>query len=104
MKRIGLILWVFFCIFSCKKSMQEKKVKILPVKDQQKTVNQMEKDTVIVVQKKEPVRLEELHDTLFINIKDYSNDFAYDIKYATEDNFLKTAVYDCAECLLRVSA
>ncbi|MBS7231306.1 M15 family metallopeptidase [Flavobacterium psychroterrae] len=40
-------------------------------------------------------------DTTFVNLKDYSNDFIYDMKYATEDNFLKAKVYDCAECVLR---
>lgn len=43
----------------------------------------------------------EIADTTFVNLKDYSNDFVYDMKYATEDNFLKAKVYDCAECLLR---
>jgi D-alanyl-D-alanine dipeptidase len=32
----------------------------------------------------------------FVNLKEYSNDFVYDMKYATEDNFLKAKVYDCA--------
>jgi D-alanyl-D-alanine dipeptidase len=41
-------------------------------------------------------------DTTFVNLKDYSQDFVYDIKYATEDNFLKAKVYDCAECFLRL--
>lgn len=43
----------------------------------------------------------EIADTTFVNLKDYSLDFVYDMKYATEDNFLKTKVYDCAECFLR---
>ncbi|MCV9928855.1 M15 family metallopeptidase [Flavobacterium sp. LS1R49] len=41
-------------------------------------------------------------DTTFVNLKDYSKDFVYDMKYATEDNFLKAKVYDCAECYLRL--
>lgn len=41
-------------------------------------------------------------DTTFVNLKDYSSDFVYDMKYATEDNFLKAKVYDCAECYLRL--
>jgi D-alanyl-D-alanine dipeptidase len=45
---------------------------------------------------------EEITDTTFVNLRDYSNDFIYDMKYATEDNFLKAKVYDCAECLLRL--
>lgn len=42
-----------------------------------------------------------VHDTTFVNLKNYSNDFVYDMKYATTDNFLKAKVYDCAECFLR---
>jgi D-alanyl-D-alanine dipeptidase len=30
-----------------------------------------------------------VNDTTFVNLKDYSDDFVYDMKYATEDNFLK---------------
>ncbi len=41
-------------------------------------------------------------DTSFVNLKIYSPDFVYDMKYATDDNFLKAKVYDCAECLLRL--
>ncbi|MBK0368440.1 M15 family metallopeptidase [Flavobacterium agrisoli] len=44
----------------------------------------------------------QLADTTFVNLKDYSADFVYDMKYATNDNFLKTKVYDCAECFLRL--
>ncbi|WP_366183628.1 M15 family metallopeptidase [Flavobacterium ovatum] len=42
------------------------------------------------------------NDTTFVNLKDYSADFIYNMKYATEDNFLKAKVYDCAECFLRL--
>ncbi|MBW4362118.1 M15 family metallopeptidase [Flavobacterium taihuense] len=42
-----------------------------------------------------------VNDTTFVNLKDYSRDFVYDMKYASEDNFLKSKVYDCAECYLR---
>ena len=41
-------------------------------------------------------------DTSFVNLKEYSTDFVYDMKYATSDNFLKAQVYDCPECLLRL--
>ena len=43
-----------------------------------------------------------VNDTTFVNLKDYSKDFFYDMKYATSDNFLKAKVYDCAECFLRL--
>jgi D-alanyl-D-alanine dipeptidase len=45
---------------------------------------------------------EPIADTTFVKLKDYSTDFVYDMKYATEDNFLKAKVYDCAECFLRL--
>ncbi|MFV5693662.1 M15 family metallopeptidase [Flavobacterium sp. LT1R49] len=41
-------------------------------------------------------------DTTFVNLKEYSQNFVYDMKYATSDNFLKAKVYDCAECFLRL--
>lgn len=43
-----------------------------------------------------------INDTTFVNLKEYSQDFIYDMKYATTDNFLKAKVYDCAECFLRL--
>ncbi len=43
-----------------------------------------------------------INDTTFVNLKEYSLDFVYDMKYATTDNFLKAKVYDCAECFLRL--
>lgn len=65
-------------------------------------------DTVIVnekvevVQKREVPELSSLPDTTFIRLADYSNNFAYDMRYATENNFLKAKVYECAECYTRV--
>lgn len=41
------------------------------------------------------------NDTAFVNLKNFSNDFVYDMRYATADNFLKSKVYDCSECYLR---
>lgn len=40
-------------------------------------------------------------DSTFVNLKDFSADFVYDMRYATENNFLKAKVYPCDECLLR---
>lgn len=42
-----------------------------------------------------------INDTTFVSLKEMSSDFVYDMKYATNDNFLKQKVYDCAECYLR---
>lgn len=53
--------------------------------------------------KPEPLKsLEGMADTTFVRLADYSRDFAYDIRYATENNFMKSKVYDCAECYTRV--
>lgn len=41
-------------------------------------------------------------DTTFVNLKYYSSEFVYDMKYATDSNFLKEKVYDCGECYLRL--
>ena len=40
-------------------------------------------------------------DSTFVNLKDYNSEFIYDMRYATENNFLKAKVYDCDECYLR---
>ena len=45
---------------------------------------------------------ENLNDSTLVNLEEYSNDFVYDMKYATNDNFLKAKVYDCAACYLRL--
>lgn len=47
-------------------------------------------------------KIGESTDTTFVNLKSYSQDFVYDMKYASNDNFLKAKVYDCAECFLRL--
>ena len=55
--------------------------------------------------KKSPVLLDinnETDDNAFVNLRNYSNDFVFDMKYATADNFLKEKVYPCDECFLRV--
>src|SRR3970282_1333117 len=71
-----LLLCTFLCVVSCK--------------SQSVVSNNFSENPPIV------------NDTTFVNIKDYSNDFVYDMKYATSDNFLKAKVYDCAECFLRL--
>ena len=43
-----------------------------------------------------------LADSTFVRLADFSDGFAYDMRYATENNFLKAQVYDCPECYTRV--
>ena len=55
--------------------------------------------------KKSPILLDitkEADSNAFVNLRNYSNDFVFDMKYATADNFLKEKVYPCDECFLRV--
>jgi zinc D-Ala-D-Ala dipeptidase len=57
--------------------------------------------------KKSPALLDitkETDDNAFVNLKNYSHDFVFDMKYATADNFLKEKVYPCEECFLKVKA
>ena len=35
-----------------------------------------------------------------VNVADYDSVFSYDVRYATDNNFLKQTVYDCVQCLL----
>ena len=46
--------------------------------------------------------VQDIADTTFVNLKNYGGNFVYDMKYATSDNFLKSKVYDCPECYLRL--
>ncbi|MEB8347195.1 M15 family metallopeptidase [Flavobacteriaceae bacterium KMM 6898] len=60
-------------------------------------------DTIVVSEpavKVTPLQL--LGDTTFVRLADYSDDFVYDLRYATTNNFLKSKVYDCPECYTRV--
>ena len=78
MKKLLLIL-VAFVLVSCKSSyLSAKKSAVLLDINQEKDEN------------------------AFVNLKNYSNDFVFDMKYATADNFLKEQVYPCDECFLRV--
>lgn len=49
-----------------------------------------------------PPNTDSINDSTFVNLKNFSQDFVFEIKYATNDNFLKTKVYDCADCYLRM--
>jgi len=87
-------------------------VAVLGCKQQVKSVPEVtravpEKEVVLesILTKPEQIKLksfEGLADTTFVRLADFSNDFAYDMRYATENNFLKAKVYDCAECYTRV--
>lgn len=61
------------------------------------TVQKSDRELLLVLKS-----FESLADTTFIRLTDYSADFEYDMRYATENNFLKEKVYECAACYMRV--
>ena len=48
------------------------------------------------------VCLSQTKDSLsqFIDLEEYANNFTYDIRYATSNNFLEEPIYECEKCLL----
>ncbi len=48
------------------------------------------------------IAIENVSDTTFVNLKSVSKEFIVDMKYASEDNFMKQIVYDCGDCYLRL--
>lgn len=61
------------------------------------TVQEMGENPVLEIKS-----LKGLADTTFIRLLDYSPHFVYDMRYATDNNFLREKVYACAECYTRV--
>jgi D-alanyl-D-alanine dipeptidase len=94
----------FFCFIILFTACKEKSVK--------EKVLDTESDSVIVLDAQTQSRiapredalksLVDIADTTFVRLADYSSDFEYDLRYATENNFLKEKVYNCAECYTRV--
>lgn len=100
MGRVIFFIGIFLCFTSCKNESKER------IQNTDK-VNVVLKDTIpnAIPEKPEKPELKSLvglADTTFIRLVDYSDDFMYDLRYATTNNFLKAKVYDCAECYTRV--
>lgn len=57
------------------------------------------------VEKREPLEksksLAGIADSAFVRLADFDDGFAYEMRYATKNNFLKEKVYDCAQCYIR---
>jgi len=87
-----LVLLVLSILVSCKTKYYDKSILVAST-----TMQNSEGKKSLLDNKKI-----EVLDTSFVNLKEYSTDFVYDMKYATEANFLKSKVYDCAECYLRL--
>ncbi|MGB0524819.1 MAG: NADase-type glycan-binding domain-containing protein [Flammeovirgaceae bacterium] len=45
-----------------------------------------------------------LPDSAFVDVSKLSNDFVFDLKYATSDNFIGEPIYECGRCLMRFEA
>lgn len=43
----------------------------------------------------------QIPDGGFVKLKDLDDSFVYDMRYATENNFLHKKVYSCADCVIR---
>ncbi len=92
-----LILISLLAMLSCK---ERPKARIVDQKSEKVEIPKT--DSLEVVEQEKLRSFEGLVDTTFIRLADFSKDFAYDMRYATDNNFLKAKVYDCAECYTRV--
>lgn len=97
-KKLVLLMAGIVMISACKRQAEQKEdVSVQPAEEVQATP-----DTIITVKEQPRPSLDALNDTTFVRLQTYAPDFVYDLKYATDDNFLKAVVYDCAECYVRV--
>lgn len=100
MKRY-LVFVLILTLISCKRNGNVSVSLTLPEQD---SIENVVKDSVLTVKEQvKPLKtFSGLADTTFVRVADFSNDFAFDLRYATKNNFLKSKVYDCAECYTRV--
>ena len=103
--KIGIAISIFsICILSCSSHKNFNSANFPTDKVKDKSVANDSKTKVYSIHNESDNLIEKEHlimDTTFVNLKDFSNDFVYDMKYATEDNFLKSKVYECEACYLR---
>ena len=100
---LRLFLVLFFLSMGCKENSAEKKGIETDSKNEAMGVG--EKDTLPskeIIAKTVFKSFDGLADSTFVRLADFSDGFAYDMRYATDNNFLKAQVYDCAECYTRV--
>ncbi len=95
LKKTYILLVFVFILWNCREQVKEQ-----PAIEVLQSVKKM-KDSVLPIISKPFSTFDGISDTTFIRLADFSGDFAYDLRYATENNFLKTKVYDCAECYTR---
>ncbi len=95
---ISIIFLNIITLVGCKTETSKKETTA-----EQEPVGQIVVDSIIEPKVEKPVfkSLEGVSDTTFVRLADYSDGFAYDLRYATDNNFLKEQVYDCGECYTR---
>lgn len=97
-KLVARILMLLMVFVACKTENKEGE----KVEGTTKPIVVMDTLKTIPVSNKEEVKLlTPVADSTFVRLADYSTHFEYDLRYATENNFLKAQVYECAECYLR---
>ncbi|MCB0372076.1 MAG: M15 family metallopeptidase [Muricauda sp.] len=91
-------IWAFgiLMVLGCRE-----KVKEAQIVEEETAVSVEVLDSVSQVEKKKFKSFEGLADTTFVRLADFSDGFAYDLRYATENNFTESQIYDCARCYLR---
>lgn len=86
--KISFLILIIFVFFSCKPS------ESIFSKNELLKNNYLNGNSIALY--------EGVNDTTFVKLKNFSNAFIFEMKYATEDNFLNKKVYDCGECYLRL--
>jgi D-alanyl-D-alanine dipeptidase len=101
-KQLFYLLLCLFILVNCgiKKPVQENKVAVMTPASTFNNIEQIDVDKK-PIEKNAILQNDVINDTTFVNLKDFSSDFVYNMKYATTDNFLNAKVYDCASCFLR---
>lgn len=96
MNRFLPLFFIACFIFSCKENPSREKTDV-------ENMDSLEGVTEKKVTPRKTFRtFEGLADTTFVRLADFSDGFAYDLRYATKNNFLKEKVYECAECYTRL--
>ena len=93
-----LVMTVLMFTVGCKE--EDKKENTATVKE---PIVETVIDSIIEPKTEKPVfkSLKGVADTTFVRLAAYIDGFAYDLRYATDNNFLKEQVYDCDECYTR---
>ena len=102
--RFAFSLFLFFLLTSCNKpeKLAEEDTQAQPVEEERAADSIVQpQDTLSEKQKPENKAFAAVPDTGFVVMNAYASGFAYDLKYATADNFLEKKVYECEQCLLR---